>query len=149
MAYVLATDVEDMDPDTGAVRLLAKRGDSLPASMKDMRDDYIRDGILVEEHRLQGATSMTFTELEHSLKDIEGLTDEQVDAVKQAFEERRTTFDDGATDDQRRTFARDVSTNLAQVHRDRTQASPAIHRAAGTPKVGEKSGTSSSSKDSK
>jgi hypothetical protein len=132
MAYVLATDVEDMDPETGAVRVLGKRGESLPKELKDFEDQYIEDGVLVDESALpDGATSMTLTELQHSLATAD-LSDEQMEAVKEAFEQRRVTFPDGATDEQRRQVAMDVSTNLAQVHKDRTAASPAIHRTAPT-----------------
>jgi hypothetical protein len=133
MAYVLATDVEDMDPENGTVRILGRRGESLPKELKDFEEQYIEDGVLVEESQLpDGATSMTLTELQHSLATAD-LSDEQMEAVKEAFEQRRVTFPDGSTDDQRRTVAKDVSTNLAQVHRDRTAASPAIQRTAPTP----------------
>lgn len=132
MALVLATDVEDVD-ENGAIRVLAKRGESLPASLKDFKEQYEEQGILVEESFLpEGAASYTLTELQHRLASA-GLSDEQLEEVQQAFQERRVVFDTPDAD-ARRTIARDVSGNMAQVHQDRVNASPAIARTSGNVK---------------
>ena len=63
MAIVLATDVETNDGPDGGVRIVAERGDPLPASLKDKRDEFLMEGILVDERQLPENKELMVTTL--------------------------------------------------------------------------------------
>lgn len=90
MALVLATDIQDTDED-GNVRTIAKRGDKLPASLKDNEEEYILEGILAEEHLVRPRedavfldnTSDTLTRMEYE-RVQQALSKKDLDNAEQA-----------------------------------------------------------------